>query len=106
MTDERYEFETYKRFSLAFYTVLMGYADDLQAVSVDEALVDVTSAVAARALAPEEAKEGSPRLDSPEPETEIPARRDPAVEIAQKIRDEVRALTDGCEGELWFPMRS
>lgn len=85
--DGRYEFDTYKRFSLAFYTVLMGYADELQAVSVDEALIDVTGAVAARAAAPEEAVVG-----------EVSKIRDPAVEIAEKIRDEVRALTQGCEG--------
>nr|XP_019010954.1 uncharacterized protein I206_04259 [Kwoniella pini CBS 10737]OCF49735.1 hypothetical protein I206_04259 [Kwoniella pini CBS 10737] len=76
-----YEFETYKKYSLAFYTVLMGYADDLQAVSVDEALIDVTSAVDARAMAPEEASDDE----------------HPAVEVAEKIRDEVRKLTDGCE---------
>ncbi len=100
---DRYEFDTYKKFSLAFYTVLMGYADELQAVSVDEALIDVTSAVTARAIAPEEANEGSPDSESPEPEGRPP--RDPAVEIAEKIRDDVRRLTDGCEGELcvWSP---
>nr|XP_018263083.1 uncharacterized protein I303_04574 [Kwoniella dejecticola CBS 10117]OBR85241.1 hypothetical protein I303_04574 [Kwoniella dejecticola CBS 10117] len=77
-----YEFETYKKYSLAFYTVLMGYADDLQAVSVDEALIDVTSAVNAKAMAPE----GASRRP-----------RDPAIEVAEQIRDEVRKLTDGCE---------
>ncbi|KAL0947651.1 hypothetical protein HGRIS_013738 [Hohenbuehelia grisea] len=40
-----YEFEKYKDISLKFYTVLMEYADDLEAVSVDEALIDVTTAV-------------------------------------------------------------
>lgn len=50
----RYEFETYKKFSLAFYTILMAYADELQAVSVDEALIDVTSQVHALATAPPE----------------------------------------------------
>ncbi|KAJ9118207.1 hypothetical protein QFC22_004113 [Naganishia vaughanmartiniae] len=49
-----YEFETYKKFSLAFYTILMAYADELQAVSVDEALIDVTSQVQALADAPPE----------------------------------------------------
>ncbi|KAH9948124.1 DNA repair protein [Amylocystis lapponica] len=33
-----YEFQRYKQFSLQFYTILMAHADDLQAVSVDEAL--------------------------------------------------------------------
>lgn len=109
----RYEFETYKKFSLSFYTVLMGYADELQAVSVDEALVDATSAVAARANAPEEAEhetyynanlaeEEREDRDDAGPDTERdlalpPKKRDPAVEIAEKIRDEVRRDT-GCEG--------
>ncbi|KAI9639788.1 uncharacterized protein MKK02DRAFT_18867 [Dioszegia hungarica] len=85
-----YEFETYKKYSLAFYTVLMGYADELQAVSVDEALIDATSAVAAREAAPEEADEDGA-------EKRIPKRpRDAAVEIAQKIRDDIRKET-GCE---------
>ncbi|ODO08076.1 hypothetical protein I350_03659 [Cryptococcus amylolentus CBS 6273] len=81
-----YEFETYKKFSLSFYTILMGYADELQAVSVDEALIDVTSQVAARAALP--------------PEVGIAAEgkeRDPAVELAEKIRADVRQITDGCE---------
>lgn len=72
----------------------MGYADELQAVSVDEALIDVSSAVTARALAPEEAaddsEEGVERSEKP---------RDAAVEIAEMIRDDVRKLTEGCEGK-------
>lgn len=92
----------------------MGYADELQAVSVDEALIDVTSAVAAREAAPEEAEEeevardevgrvedaeehleGEERIEDRPP----PKIRDAAVEIAQKIRDDIRKET-GCEGEL------
>jgi DNA repair protein REV1 len=73
----------------------MGYADELQAVSVDEALIDVTSAVAARAAAPEEA--GSE--EGLEGEAAVRRARDPAVEVAEKIREEVRGLTQGCEGE-------
>ncbi|KAH7098559.1 hypothetical protein BKA62DRAFT_364397 [Auriculariales sp. MPI-PUGE-AT-0066] len=38
-----YEFESYKRFALQFYTILMRNCDDLEAVSVDEALLDVSS---------------------------------------------------------------
>ena len=113
----RYEFETYKKFSLSFYTVLMGYADELQAVSVDEALIDATSAVAARANAPEEALDDAGESHVNVPAEEVAAteateddqagdeqavapakKRDPAVEIAEKIRDEVRRDT-GCEGE-------
>lgn len=89
----------------------MGYSDELQAVSVDEALIDATSAVAARAQAPEEAivddlaalkaatestnTDGELGLEMLPP----PKKRDPAVEIAEKIRDEVRRDT-GCEGKL------
>ncbi|KIR55797.1 DNA repair protein REV1 [Cryptococcus gattii Ru294] len=73
-------------FSLAFYTVLMAYADELQAVSVDEALIDVTSHVAARAALPQDAAIG-----------EKGKERDPAVELAEKIRDDVREVTEGCE---------
>ncbi|TXT10566.1 hypothetical protein VHUM_02071 [Vanrija humicola] len=76
-----YEFDTYQSHSLTFYKVLLGYADELEAVSVDEALLEVTGAVTARALAPEEAGVRSP---------------DPAIQLADKIRDDIRAET-GCE---------
>lgn len=88
----RYEFETYKKFSLSFYTVLMGYADELQAVSVDEALIDVTSAVRAREMAPEEHVEEDSSTDK------VSKARDAAVELANMIRDDVRKLTN-CEGQ-------
>lgn len=42
----RYEFDVYREKSLAFYTLLMSFADEVQAVSIDEALVDVTKRVA------------------------------------------------------------
>jgi DNA repair protein REV1 len=87
----------------------MGYADDLQAVSVDEALIDASGAVAARELAPEEAKgefgrnEGEVTgeyndVGSPEPNLQSRQPRDWASEVAEKIRDDVRAQT-GCEGQ-------
>lgn len=81
----RYEFETYKKFSLAFYTILVAYADELQAVSVDEALLDVSSRV--RAIA-----------DSP-PALEDGEEVDPARALAERIRRDVRAATR-CEGEM------
>ncbi|QRV86890.1 DNA repair protein REV1 [Ceratobasidium sp. AG-Ba] len=77
-----YEFERYKELSLKFYTILMGLSDDLQAVSVDEALIDVTSAV--EALRANAQKSGQLRAESYE------------KQIAEKIRDRVRAST-GCE---------
>lgn len=80
----------------------MGYADELQAVSVDEALIDVTNAVRARELAPEEALddliEGDANGGGAQSRSNQP--RNAAVEIAEKIRDDVRKLTDGCEGKL------
>ncbi|PBK98552.1 DNA repair protein [Armillaria gallica] len=72
-----YEFELYKQFSLRFYTVLMAHADDLQAVSVDEALIDVTSTVN--------------RLRA-----KAKSVVDPAKELAEIIRAEVKTSTE-CE---------
>jgi DNA repair protein REV1 len=68
----------YKQFSLKFYTILMAHADDVQAVSVDEALIEATSAVARYATA-------------------HPACADPAKEFAEVLRGMVRDVT-GCEG--------
>ncbi|KAL1718502.1 hypothetical protein EV715DRAFT_201040 [Schizophyllum commune] len=72
-----YEFERYKDFSLKFYTILMSHADDLQAVSVDEALIDVSSTV------------HQLRTDA------LPGS-DPAKDLAESIRSQVRSAT-GCE---------
>jgi DNA repair protein REV1 len=71
----------------------MGYADELQAVSVDEALIDVTSAVRAREMAPEEHVD----VEHNGSDAKTSRRRDVAVELANMIRDDVRKLTD-CEG--------
>ncbi|TFK20124.1 DNA repair protein [Coprinopsis marcescibilis] len=76
-----YEFERYKQFSLLFYTVLMSHADDLQAVSVDEALIDVTNNVSQW------------RSQAECQETSYP---DPAKDYAELIRAEIRKAT-GCE---------
>ncbi|KAF8206292.1 hypothetical protein K438DRAFT_1963365 [Mycena galopus ATCC 62051] len=75
-----YEFERYKDISLKFYTVLMSHADDVQAVSIDEALVDVTTAVSRLRRAATHA--GSPH--------------DPAKDFAERIRAEVKQATE-CE---------
>ena len=80
-----YEFQRYKKFSLQFYTILMAHADDLQAVSVDEALIDVTTSVA-RIHA--ELAQRSDRMDD---------GSDPAKDFAESIRSQVRKVT-GCEG--------
>ncbi|KAJ7700870.1 hypothetical protein B0H17DRAFT_1046884 [Mycena rosella] len=67
-----YEFERYRDLALKFYTILMVHADELQAVSIDEALIEVTTAVS--------------RVSS----------ADPAKDLAERIRAEVKAET-GCE---------
>ncbi|KAG8714193.1 deoxycytidyl transferase [Ceratobasidium sp. 394] len=77
-----YEFERYKELSLKFYTILMGLSDDLQAVSVDEALIEVTSAV--EALRARALESGQLQSESYE------------KQMAESIRDKVRAAT-GCE---------
>ncbi|KAJ3993538.1 hypothetical protein F5050DRAFT_1577402 [Lentinula boryana] len=81
-----YEFELYKQFSLKFYTVLMMHADDLQAVSVDEALIDVTQAV----------NRFRGRSSSSEDSHELLLKYDPAKAFAEEIRRQVKEST-GCE---------
>ncbi|KAI0927848.1 hypothetical protein AcW2_004036 [Taiwanofungus camphoratus] len=79
-----YEFQRYKQLSLQFYTILMAHADDLQAVSVDEALIDVTNSVGR--IRTEIARSQDPTNSPP----------DPAKEFAEAIRTQVRKAT-GCE---------
>lgn len=69
--------------SLKFYTILVAYSDKIQAVSIDEALLDVSSRVM--------------RLQSTAAEKEG-AETDWAKAVAETIRDDVRAAT-GCESE-------
>ena len=69
----------YKQTSLKLYTILMTHADDLQAVSVDEALVDVTTAV----------------RQMPSSERD---RYDPAKVFAEMLRAEIKNAT-GCDSE-------
>lgn len=76
----------YKELSLKFYTILMAHADDLQAVSVDEALIDVTTSVR---------RIESEISCSPDPSS---SPTDPAKEFADAIRAQVRNAT-GCEGD-------
>ncbi|KAG8966336.1 deoxycytidyl transferase [Tulasnella sp. 419] len=76
-----YEFEKYKDFSRKFYTVLMSFADDLQAVSVDEALLDVSNRVQTATLLRQD--------DGDEEQNE-------AIILAESIRDRIRDIT-GCE---------
>jgi DNA repair protein REV1 len=66
----------------------MSCADDLQAVSVDEALIDVTSTVAQMKVVPtvDDFNDGT--------STDI------AKELAETIRAQIKAIT-GCEGAVF-----
>ena len=79
----------YKQLSLQFYTVLMKYADDLQAVSVDEALIDVSSRVYT------DSADNTLGDDAQESESLGNAQA-----LAEQIRDEIRNVT-GCESTLY-----
>ncbi|THH06773.1 hypothetical protein EW146_g9508 [Bondarzewia mesenterica] len=79
-----YEFERYKQFSLKFYTILMAHADDLQAVSVDEALIEVTSTVSQMQVLHPDVEDGQG------------VTVDAAKELAKAIRAQVKDAT-GCE---------
>lgn len=74
----------YKQFSILFYTALMGFADDLQAVSVDEALIEATQKLKEYKSRPRYGKSSG----------------DPAKDFAEAIRDEVRKATS-CEGDQY-----
>ncbi len=82
----------YKKYSLQFYTILMGHADDLQAVSVDEALIDVTSSVRRIEAYVSQSDTGHGRENV-----------DPAKDFADAIRSQVRKATN-CEGMKLFPL--
>jgi len=77
--------DRYKQLSLRFYTILMRHADDIQAVSVDEALIEVTTSVSRCALRP----------------SSLAFQNDPARSLAEQIRSEVKDAT-GCEGTSYW----
>lgn len=64
----------------------MALSDDLQAVSVDEALIDVTSTV--DGLRAQAIESGNLKVETYE------------KQVAENIRDRVRNAT-GCEGEIF-----
>jgi DNA repair protein REV1 len=64
----------------------MSHADDLQAVSVDEALIDVTSTVAQMTVVPASVDDDDDGI-SP----------DITKELAETMRTQIKAAT-GCEG--------
>jgi len=65
----------------------MSYADEVQAVSIDEALIDVSQRVSELEQAP------------PEMHLDSQTRPDYAKLLAEDIRADMREATD-CEGEL------
>ncbi|KAL9545604.1 hypothetical protein MBANPS3_007072 [Mucor bainieri] len=73
-----YEFEKYKSISKIFYEIMFHYADEMQAVSVDEALLEVGSHFA-------------------QPDEHSQEERQEA--LATQIRDEIRQAT-GCEASI------
>lgn len=77
-------FRRYKEASLKFYTILLSFADELQAVSVDEALLDVSRAVA--------------NLKSEMMQKDPHVSRDCSKMLAEQIRERLLAVT-GCQGE-------
>jgi DNA repair protein REV1 len=72
--------------SLQFYSILLQHADDVQAVSVDEALIDVTTAVT---------ELGHKHCAS---SVSKPCDHDVAKALAENLRTQVREAT-GCEGK-------
>lgn len=78
-----FEFELYERFSDAFYDVLLRNSDALQAISIDEAIIEVSSRVPHVSAAPEPASKDD----------------DPAIAFAERLRSEIRDAT-GCEASI------
>ncbi|KAH9819932.1 hypothetical protein DFH28DRAFT_1021465 [Melampsora americana] len=74
-----YDFKLYEEISLKFYNILLSYADELQAVSVDECLIDISSK--------------KPNSSS----TEI--QQNALTELANEIRAKIRSST-GCEASI------
>ncbi|RPA79333.1 DNA repair protein [Ascobolus immersus RN42] len=80
-----YDFEAYEEASKKFYNVLIGVkADRIQSVSIDEALLDVSSLCI------------SPDTREPASDSTIEREFEKADSIATAIRDRIRELT-GCE---------
>lgn len=77
-------FNRYKEVSLKFYTVLLSYADELQAVSVDEALLDVSHTVTNLKV----------QTSSQNPDNTI---KDFSRVLAEQIRERMFTVT-GCQG--------
>ncbi|KAF9325988.1 deoxycytidyl transferase [Podila minutissima] len=86
-----YEFQQYEDISIEFYKILLTYSDELQAVSVDEALVDVTS----KCQSIWEKQETARHSFSASSSSSVPnsQRMDPGT-FARRIRDEIYKATE------------
>ncbi|KAF9173499.1 deoxycytidyl transferase [Mortierella sp. AD010] len=83
-----YEFQEYEDISIEFYKILLAYADELQAVSVDEALLDVTS----KCLPPWVKKKPDYRRD-------VSSSRMSPEMLAKQVREEI-FLATGCHASV------
>ncbi|KAG0257811.1 deoxycytidyl transferase [Mortierella polycephala] len=92
-----YEFQQYEDISIDFYKILLSYADELQAVSVDEALVDVSSR-----CSPDWDEQDNVQLRHGVPsgqETAEAMQRMCPKELVQRVRDEIFQAT-GCHASV------
>lgn len=98
-----YDFEGYKDVSIQFYSLLLAYADAIEAVSVDEALVDVSRLL-------QSMRSGGATLeDDDERKVLLNAYRGHVSsqgerwteekQLAEALRDEIRRRT-GCEASI------
>lgn len=84
-----YDFAAYNEISIQFYTILLAQADALQAVSVDEALIDVS-------LSLEAMRRGQGRLGIQAPNGEGWTAE---KQFAERLRAEILQAT-GCEASI------
>ncbi|KAF8946703.1 deoxycytidyl transferase [Haplosporangium gracile] len=89
-----YEFQQYEDISIEFYKILLGYADELQAVSVDEALVDISS----KCLPTWGAGPNDNQFSASGTQDADPSRMSPAA-FALKVREEIFFAT-GCHASV------
>ncbi|KAG0371091.1 deoxycytidyl transferase [Mortierella sp. AD032] len=90
-----YEFQQYEDISIEFYKILLGYADELQAVSVDEALVDISS----KCLPTWESGVKDSQLSASGGTQNDSASRMTPAEFALKVREEI-FLATGCHASV------
>ena len=86
----------YKDLSLKFYSLLLAEVDEVQAVSIDEALIDATATI--------ESLKAKYLIEHPESSIADLASHDFAKEYAESLRRQVKEATD-CESEFLVRMR-